>query len=248
MVATAISWKHLPAPAERENLAFEASYSSEEFSLIQEGFLPKDMEDKWFIYYDDGWLRFHRSWTGTFIYAVKFEAMSDGVRAVESWANRDSEQYRWKNIEYDRQSVRYVIDRLLLKKDTKPPKVPTEYRVHVPLNGIVSASDPLILTVNVEFKLLIGGNDEYGRIVGKLLLPEMPLVRETVSLVGLRPLSTEIPNFPTHPIVMNVMLMKQPDGVHTVLLLEDVVLPSVQEASIVAQHYKDAFGLDCCRY
>jgi hypothetical protein len=50
MTATAFSWKHLPAPAEREDLAFEKSNSSREFLLVQEGLVLEEMEDKWFIY------------------------------------------------------------------------------------------------------------------------------------------------------------------------------------------------------
>jgi hypothetical protein len=64
--------------------------------------VPKDMEDKWFIYFErgpanrppeaqesaspQGWLLFHRSWTGACIYGLHLErAPGGGARVVDSW-------------------------------------------------------------------------------------------------------------------------------------------------------------------
>jgi hypothetical protein len=38
------------------------------------------------------------------------------VRVIESWVNRDPNQYRANDSEYDRKLVRYLIDAFLLKK------------------------------------------------------------------------------------------------------------------------------------
>src|SRR6187399_862557 len=91
--ATAESWEHLEAPAEREDLRFEGSFTAEEMDLLRFGVIPVAMEDKWFIYFEEDWLRFHRSWTGAFIYALRFENGPDGAHVVESWVSRDEEQY-----------------------------------------------------------------------------------------------------------------------------------------------------------
>src|SRR5262245_30269645 len=93
--------------------------------------IPQVMENKWYIYHDDGWLRFHRSWTGALIYAVRFEPSGTGYRAVESWVNRNPEQYRWRNADYDRELVAYMIAAMLLGKEATPPETPREYTVHV---------------------------------------------------------------------------------------------------------------------
>lgn len=79
------------------------------------GLVPEQMEDKWFIYYEDSWLRFHRSWTGVFIYGLRLEGSSDGVRVIDSWVNRNTEQYAAQDTDYDRKLVRFIIDAFLLK-------------------------------------------------------------------------------------------------------------------------------------
>ena len=47
---------------------------------IRQGMIPEVMEDKWFIYWKDDALFFHRSWTGFCIYVVRFAA--DGENKV----------------------------------------------------------------------------------------------------------------------------------------------------------------------
>jgi hypothetical protein len=124
MNATSASWKHLDPPAERENLSIEDVFADADAEQMTRGVIPQQMEDKWFIYFDDGWLRFHRSWTGAFIYALRMDGCPAGVRVVESWVNRDPEQYAGRDIAYDRKLVRFLIDALLLKKPNVAFPVP----------------------------------------------------------------------------------------------------------------------------
>jgi len=116
MTATSTSWKRLPPSAERADLGFTALFTEAEAAQIKHGFVPEEMEDKWFIYFDEGWLFFHRSWNGALIFALRLEGSPDGVRVVESWVNRDPQQYSGTDTEYDRQLVRFLIDAVLLKK------------------------------------------------------------------------------------------------------------------------------------
>ena len=91
------------------------------------GLVPGQMEDKWFVYYEDGWLRFHRSWTGAFIYALCLDGSPAGVRVIDSWVNRNQQQYAGSDTDYDRKLVSFLIDAFLLKKAgisfPMPPKV-----------------------------------------------------------------------------------------------------------------------------
>lgn len=114
--ATSKSWKRLPPPAERAPLGFEAQFTDVEAEQITLGLVPEQMEDKWFIYFDEGWLRFHRSWTGAYIYALKLDGSSTGVRVVDSWVNRNPDQYKASDTAYDRRLVRFLIDAFLLKR------------------------------------------------------------------------------------------------------------------------------------
>ncbi len=85
------------------------------------GLKPVQMEDKWFIYHKEGWLYFHRSWTGALIYWMKLDGSPSGVRVAESWVNRNPDEYNATDTEYDRYLVDFIIRSSLLKQDVKFP-------------------------------------------------------------------------------------------------------------------------------
>jgi len=124
--ATQSSWRTSPPPSARESLAFEAVFTDSEAELMMLGAIPADMDDKWFVYFHDGWLHFHRSWTGFHIYALRLDGSPGGVRVTDSWVNRDPDQYSSTDTAYDRQLLRFLIDRLLLGKDVNAPFPPQE--------------------------------------------------------------------------------------------------------------------------
>ena len=124
--ATQSSWRTSPPPSAQEPLAFEAVFTDSEAELMMLGAIPADMDDKWFVYFHDGWLHFHRSWTGFHIYALRLDGSPGGVRVTDSWVNRDPDQYSGTDTAYDRQLLRFLIDRLLLGKDVNAPFPPQE--------------------------------------------------------------------------------------------------------------------------
>lgn len=102
------------------------------------GLVPIEMEDKWFIYFLDGWLYFHRSWTGACIYAVRLDGSPAGVRTTDSWVNRDPEEYQGQDLEYDRKLVSFLIDAFLLGRSAQfplpggtPQQTPGVYQHHI---------------------------------------------------------------------------------------------------------------------
>src|SRR5262245_51086309 len=101
--ATKSSWETLEPPQLREPLGYERVFDDADADRLREGLLPEAMEDKWFIYFESGWLYLHRSWTGSLIYWLKHDGSPTGVRVAESWVNRDPEQYRETDLSYDRQ-------------------------------------------------------------------------------------------------------------------------------------------------
>jgi hypothetical protein len=102
---TRASWKTLPAPERRERLDVSDIFSDAAADRMRGGHVPVDMDDRWFIYFEDGWLHFHRSWTGAQIFAIRLDGCPLGVRVIEGWASREPEQYRSPSIEHDRQMV-----------------------------------------------------------------------------------------------------------------------------------------------
>jgi hypothetical protein len=116
-------WKTLPLPSTHSVVEINRNFSLEELETIQRGLVPKQMEDKWFIYWNDSKLFFHRSWSGNCIYAATFRAEQNGYQLVYALVNREQEQYRGASDEYDKALLLYLIDALLLDRDCEFPIV-----------------------------------------------------------------------------------------------------------------------------
>ena len=115
------TWKAEPLPANRARLKLERSFDASEWEAIQLGSIPEEMEDKWFIYEEGGWLNFHRSSTGICIFRVCLQQTPTGVEVAEVWVNRNKEQYTCVDDDYDAGLVSWLIDVLLLKRPAAFP-------------------------------------------------------------------------------------------------------------------------------
>lgn len=110
-------------PKERAQIKVERSYHPGQWDRISLGLVPQEMEDKWFIYEEGGWIYIHRSWTGVCIYKIRFEKTEDSLQIVEAYANRNPEQYTNTDNKYDIQFIAWIIDCFLLgEEDTPYPK------------------------------------------------------------------------------------------------------------------------------
>ena len=85
------------------------------------GVVPETMEDKWFIYWTEGALYFHRSWTGFCIYVVHFAAEGDVWRMLLADVNRDPRQYEETDTDRDARLIASLIDVLLLHRHVAFP-------------------------------------------------------------------------------------------------------------------------------
>ena len=124
------SWKRIPLSETRKQIPVDRTFSEEEYQRLQIGLLPEEMEDKWFIYFEEGWLFFHRSWTGHGIYQVRVEPCdpqdqlsTSRYRIAEAWVSRDASIYRFTDDEHDRALVLFLIERFLLKEDVPFPRL-----------------------------------------------------------------------------------------------------------------------------
>jgi len=97
------------------------TFAPTEMLRIQAGLVPREMEEKWFIYWEANTLFFHRSWTGACIYVVRFAQEGDSFHMVQADVNRDPEQYKEKSDSYDAELISYLIDVLLLGHDSEFP-------------------------------------------------------------------------------------------------------------------------------
>ena len=122
MKATSLSWKTEPLPENRARLKLDRSFDAVEWEALQQGVIPEEMEDKWFIYEEGGWLNFHRSWTGICIFRVRLQPTPAGMEVAEAWVNRNKEQYTCADDDYDAALVSWLIDVLLLKRPAPWPE------------------------------------------------------------------------------------------------------------------------------
>lgn len=103
-------------PARKARIQLNLAYSVEEYESISRGFVPRQMEDKWFVFLENNTLFCHRSWVGFCIYEVRFVKQAEEYAIAECWVNRDPAQYQGAEEEEDRSIVGFLIDRLLLGK------------------------------------------------------------------------------------------------------------------------------------
>ncbi|MEZ8132037.1 hypothetical protein, partial [Enterovibrio norvegicus] len=110
IVLTKSDWKTEPFPIKKDDLGYEGFFCDEDAEKIMSGHKPEDMDDKWFIYSEGGWVYFVRSWTGHHIFALQLTGTpTGGVKVIASWVNRNFEQYRSPGKEIDIQIINNLI-------------------------------------------------------------------------------------------------------------------------------------------
>jgi hypothetical protein len=114
-------WKNQALPETVATFTLDLPLSLEELAVVSNGLFPESMEDKWFVYREGNRLFFHRSWTGICVYSVEIEESTNGGRIGEVVVNRDPEQYREIDDSYDALLLRFVVEALLLGKQSSFP-------------------------------------------------------------------------------------------------------------------------------
>lgn len=110
-----------PFPKKHVEIGLNRKFMAAEMAHIFEGYIPSQMDDKWYIYWKDDHLYFYRSWTGFCIYIVRFVADGDCYRMVSAKVNRNQKQYSETNDKQDELTISYLIDLLLLNLDASFP-------------------------------------------------------------------------------------------------------------------------------
>ena len=88
MIALKEHWKTQDF-GELVELPYAAHFDEKDFERLKRGLIPKQMEDKWFVYFEDNTLFFHRSWTGKAVYQVKFEPRERGATVNAAFVNQE---------------------------------------------------------------------------------------------------------------------------------------------------------------
>jgi hypothetical protein len=97
-------------------IPYRASFSATEYTAIQRGFVPEEMEDKWFLFFEDDVLYLHRSWSGHCVYRVAFQSLGDAWEVREANVSADQQHYRRGPADYEVRLVDFLIRALLLNQ------------------------------------------------------------------------------------------------------------------------------------
>lgn len=115
VIATRESWEIVPI-INPQPLDINIQISDRHFFEIKKGLVPRDMDDRWFIYYENEWLYFHRSWTGFGFYKAKLNKTKEGYSINEFWVERNNVEITLEKDQYDLETFRLLIEIVLLKQ------------------------------------------------------------------------------------------------------------------------------------
>ena len=75
------------------------------------------MDDKWFIFFEDDWLFFHRSWNGVCVYQLKIKPSLDTFQVTEALITRDDSQFNvGEDLSFNLDLISSLIDDRLLNR------------------------------------------------------------------------------------------------------------------------------------
>jgi len=104
-----------------QTLNTKLCFTETHYARIRHGLRPEQMEDKWFAYFDDGRLCFHRSWTGAKIYEAQIQKADPGYEITIINVERNEEIYSNADDNEDIRSFMFLLGRGLLGLNVDVP-------------------------------------------------------------------------------------------------------------------------------
>ena len=137
-----------PDKFDQATLAIEISVS--EFKIFVDGIFARDMDSKWNVFVLDSVLYLARSWTNFCIYKVFIKQLDGKVILSDFQVNRDINQYKSLDIEYDTVLLKKLLQMFLNREDLY-----SDPKLELPLiKSTLKNVDP-----NNEYKKSIGSNN-----------------------------------------------------------------------------------------
>lgn len=139
-IATKDKWTTKPMTNPKK-LEVAISLTNKQLRKLKIGLVPNEMEDKWFAYFDKGFIHFHRSWTGYEIFKAELHINKNGCLINDFWVEQNFERYNEKIDERNIANFERHIDYLSNREIINPVK-----------NGVLGLIVGDALGVPVEFK------------------------------------------------------------------------------------------------
>jgi hypothetical protein len=86
VVATADSWNTSPLPdnpRELSRMECRIEVTAENIDTLRKGHVPNGQEDHWFMYCDNEYIRYYRSWTGMCAFEAHYRKAADGSYLID---------------------------------------------------------------------------------------------------------------------------------------------------------------------
>ena len=117
--ATRLSWSRLDFRGPFVLVPWKASFVETQFALIRMGYIPEEMEEKWFCFFEDPELFIHRSWSGICVYKVRFTQVGNEYVVAQAQVREGRETPQF-SVEF----LDFLVHRLLLGEPRPWPPVP----------------------------------------------------------------------------------------------------------------------------
>jgi hypothetical protein len=117
-IATKTTWKNFPIDKPRR-IEFYMNFTDQQFSKLSNGLIPQQMEDKWFIYYENNWLYFHRSWTGLGIFKAQVIKETEGYAIKDFWVETNHDNYKNRDDNAEIANFSFLVTQGLLGIDVR---------------------------------------------------------------------------------------------------------------------------------
>jgi ADP-ribosyl-[dinitrogen reductase] hydrolase len=92
-IATKDKWDTI-SMTNPKKLDVSISLNSVQLNKLKLGLVPNEMEDKWFAYFHNDHIHFHRSWTGFEIFKAKINTSENGSQINAFWVEQNPEKYK----------------------------------------------------------------------------------------------------------------------------------------------------------
>jgi 8-oxo-dGTP diphosphatase len=107
------SWKTEPLPSKHAILTVDCSFTESEMEKVRMGLIPREMENKWFIFFEDDILYMHRSWTGFCMYVAHIAKSDNHYIVTKLLVNRDDTQYKNTDDDLDVEEFQRIINNFI---------------------------------------------------------------------------------------------------------------------------------------
>jgi len=107
-VATRDSWQITPID-EPKAIVTDIHFTEEQYLKVIRGFIPSDMDERYFVYVEKDWIFIHRSWVGFGIYKAEIKKVDEGYVITEFLVERNGKKYQKTNDSNDREEFAHII-------------------------------------------------------------------------------------------------------------------------------------------